>query len=129
MKTYTQTFLVAVSAVLLVSILTQVTTSKLQNLKQLNSFSLAVVTNQSIVIKIINMRTVNKLIFGAAIGAAIGILFAPNKGSITRRKLRRKGNQIKDKINDLKDVINEKIDTLKEDAEDMAMQSNGHYRK
>ena len=36
MKTYTQTFLVAVSAVLLVSILTQVTTSKLQNLKQLN---------------------------------------------------------------------------------------------
>ena len=75
------------------------------------------------------MRTVNKLIFGAAIGAAIGILFAPNKGSITRRKLRRKGNQIKDKIKDLKDVINEKIDTLKEDAEDMAMQSNGHYRK
>ena len=36
MKTYTQTFLVAVSAVLLVSILTQVTTSKLHNLKQSN---------------------------------------------------------------------------------------------
>ena len=74
------------------------------------------------------MRTVNKLIFGAAIGAAIGILFAPNKGSITRRKLRWKGNQIKDKINDLKDAINEKIDTLKEDAEDMAIHKNGHYR-
>ena len=75
------------------------------------------------------MRTIQKVLIGAAIGAIVGILFAPNKGSITRRKLRRKGNQIKDKINDLKDVINEKIDTLKEDAEDMAMQSNGHYRK
>ena len=75
------------------------------------------------------MRTIQKVLIGAAIGAIIGVLFAPNKGSITRRKLRRKGNQIKDKIKDLKDVINEKIDTLKEDAEDMAMQSNGHYRK
>jgi gas vesicle protein len=75
------------------------------------------------------MRTIHKVLIGAAIGAIVGVLFAPNKGSITRRKLRRKGNQIKDKIKDLKDVINEKIDTLKEDAEDMAMQSNGHYRK
>jgi gas vesicle protein len=75
------------------------------------------------------MRTIHKVLIGAAIGAIVGVLFAPNKGSITRRRLIRKGNQIKDKINDLKDVINEKIDTLKEDAEDMAMQSNGHYRK
>ena len=75
------------------------------------------------------MRTIHKVLIGAAIGAIVGVLFAPNKGSITRRKIRRKGNQIKDKIKDLNDVINEKIDTLKEDAEDMAMQSNGHYRK
>lgn len=75
------------------------------------------------------MRTIHKVLIGAAIGAIVGVLFAPNKGSITRRRLRRKGDQIKDKIKDLKDVINEKIDTLKEDAEDIAMQSNGHYRK
>ena len=75
------------------------------------------------------MRTIHKVLIGAAIGAIVGVLFAPNKGSITRRKIRRKGNQIKDKIKDLKDVINEKIDTLKEDAEDMAMQGNGHYSK
>jgi spore germination cell wall hydrolase CwlJ-like protein len=34
MKTYTKSFLVAVSAIFLISILTQVTTSKLHNLKQ-----------------------------------------------------------------------------------------------
>ena len=79
--------------------------------------------------KNIFMRTVNKLFIGAAIGAIVGILYAPNKGSITRRRLHRKGNQLRDKINDLKDVINEKMDTLKEDAEDMAMQGNGHYSK
>jgi gas vesicle protein len=58
------------------------------------------------------MRKAIKLV----IGAAIGIPFAPNKGSITRRRPSRKGNQIKGKINDLKDAINERIDTLKEDA-------------
>ena len=36
MKTYTKSFLVAVSAIFLISILTQVTTSKLQKLKQTN---------------------------------------------------------------------------------------------
>lgn len=75
------------------------------------------------------MRTINKLFIGAAIGAIAGILYAPNKGSITRRRLRRKGNQFRDKINDLKDAINEKIDTLKEDAEEMALQGDGHFRK
>jgi gas vesicle protein len=75
------------------------------------------------------MRTVNKILIGAAIGAVIGVLFAPFKGSITRRRLRRKGYQINDKINEMKDAINEKIDTLTEDTEDMTMQSNGQYRK
>ena len=75
------------------------------------------------------MRTIHKVLIGAAIGAIVGILFAPNKGSITRRKLRRKGNQIKDKINDLKDGINEKIDTLKEDAEDMAHYQYGKHNE
>lgn len=51
---------------------------------------------------------------GAAVGASLGILFAPDKGSKTRKKIKdntqRMGNDIKEnvgaKIDDLRDNIN-----------------------
>lgn len=39
------------------------------------------------------------LLTGAAIGAVIGILFAPGKGSETRNKLTRKANGLTDAMN------------------------------
>ena len=51
------------------------------------------------------------LLAGAAIGAGLGILFAPDKGSKTREKI--KGN-----FDDLKDQAKEKWETLEEDTKE-----------
>lgn len=46
---------------------------------------------------------------GFAVGAAIGLLLAPEKGSRTRKNLMRKGQDLKDSIDD---TIGDKIDLL-----------------
>jgi gas vesicle protein len=51
------------------------------------------------------------LLAGAAIGAAIGILFAPDKGTKTREK-------IKDGLDDLKDSAKSKWNTLESETKD-----------
>jgi gas vesicle protein len=54
-----------------------------------------------------NGKLIGALLVGAAIGGALGILFAPNKGSETRKKLAAKGE-------DLTDSIKEKFSELTE---------------
>ncbi len=66
------------------------------------------------------MRTIKTLMTGIVVGAVLGILYAPEKGSVTRRKLSRKGESLRDKFNDLKERINEKLEDFKEDVNDMA---------
>ncbi|MEO6546549.1 MAG: YtxH domain-containing protein [Ferruginibacter sp.] len=66
------------------------------------------------------MTTVNKLMIGMAVGAIFGVLYAPDRGSNTRRKLSRTGNDLRDAFYDLKDSIADKIDQFKEEADDAA---------
>ena len=68
--------------------------------------------------------TSGKIVLGAlagiAIGASLGILFAPDKGSDTRKKITRKGNgyahELGDKFNEFVDNMTGKFETMMEDA-------------
>lgn len=47
-------------------------------------------------------KIIGALLVGVAVGGLLGVLFAPDKGSVTRRKLLSKGE-------DLKDAVSEKL--------------------
>ncbi len=57
---------------------------------------------------------------GVAVGAALGILFAPAKGSKTRRRLARKGNRIKESWNEFKDTVAGTIDNIRGEVDELA---------
>lgn len=58
---------------------------------------------------------------GLAVGATLGILFAPDKGSSTRKKISKKSDEYADelgqKFNEFIESITEKSEAVKEEAE------------
>ncbi|MBZ5859207.1 YtxH domain-containing protein [Flavihumibacter profundi] len=81
------------------------------------------------------MTNTNKLIAamaaGVAIGSLLGILFAPDKGENTRKKIVDNGkklsdtlkdrmNEGKNKLSGLRDNIRGRVDSLKETVEEFA---------
>lgn len=58
-------------------------------------------------------KIIGALVLGVAIGGVLGILFAPDKGSETRKKIRTKGG-------DLSDAMREKFDTFMEEMKEQS---------
>jgi gas vesicle protein len=56
-----------------------------------------------------SQKVIAGILIGAAAGAALGLLFAPYKGSKTRRKLAGAGADLKDAI---KDKIDDFVETI-----------------
>ncbi len=76
-------------------------------------------------------RVVLGIVAGAAVGAVLGVLFAPDKGSNTRRKMTRKGEDlmgsIKEKANHLVEAVKSPFMHEMHEANGKAMQAKGKF--
>ena len=76
-------------------------------------------------------KVVLGLLAGLAAGAVLGILLAPEKGSVTRKKITDKGqdyvDEVKNKFGNMVDGITEKYEKVKNQAEDALAKGKSKY--
>ncbi|MBD0830856.1 YtxH domain-containing protein [Aestuariibaculum sediminum] len=79
-------------------------------------------------------RTILGLLAGTAIGTVIGILFAPDKGTVTRKKIADEAQNLKDSVSDniehtgenISNAVKQKRASLEEELEHLM--SNTSYK-
>lgn len=68
---------------------------------------------------------------GLAVGGILGILFAPEKGSVTRQQILDRGNDyaddLKSKYSAIADTLKEKFQAVKNDAENIAQTGKAKF--
>jgi gas vesicle protein len=72
-------------------------------------------------------------VMGLAVGGILGILFAPEKGSVTRKQILDKGNDyadgLKSKFSEFADSISEKLQSTKEFAQDLTNDAKAEFKE
>jgi gas vesicle protein len=70
------------------------------------------------------------ILLGATVGAVVGILFAPDKGSETRKMISDStndlGDNLKTKFSEMTDSIKEKFESIKGDANEILQKGKSY---